>query len=108
MCLRSNSQSYVTLDEPYLITADHGDAYPRGILLSKHTKAGEKNTYFTSQKSAQTITALQLGGAPPSNITDASVGGLEALDTSYLVFGNSVDQTTQPYDRCYCGHRRLQ
>lgn len=89
---------YVTLDEPYLITADHGDAYPRGILLAKHVKAGEKNTYFTSQKSAQTITALQLGGAPPSNITGASVGGLEASDTSYLVVGNSVDQTTQPYN----------
>lgn len=85
----------ITMDEPYLITADHGDAYPRGILLARHVKDGDKNTYFTSQKSAQTITALKVGGAPnsTSNVTGASVTGLQASDTSYLVVGRSVDPT---------------
>lgn len=86
---------FITMDEPYLITADHGDAYPRGILLARHVKGGDKNTYFTSQKSAQTITALKVGGAEgsTSNVTGASVTGLEASDTSYLVVGRSVDPT---------------
>lgn len=89
---------YITLDEPYLITADHGDAYPRGVLLAVHFKAGEKNTYFTSKNAAKTITALEMGGEIGSNITGVSVGGLEATSTSYLVVGNSVDQTPEKYN----------
>lgn len=86
---------FITMDEPYLITADHGDAYPRGILLARHVKAGDKNTYFTSKNAAYTITALKVGGAEgsTSNVTGASVTGLEASDTSYLVVGRSVDPT---------------
>jgi len=86
---------FITMDEPYLITADHGDAYPRGILLARHVKAGDKNTYFTSKNAAYTITALKVGGAADStsNVTGASVTGLEASDTSYLVVGRSVDPT---------------
>lgn len=91
---------YITLDDPYLVTADHGDAYPRGVLLAIHFKDGEKNTYFTSQKSAKTITALKIGIRDDINVnhTGVSVGGLEATDTSYLVAGNSVDQTPETYD----------
>ncbi len=92
---------YITLSDPYLITADHGDAYPRCVLLSRHSKAGNRNTYFTSAQSSQSVTALRLEGATGGNNpwTGASVGGLEATTTHYLVAGNSIDQDAKPWNR---------
>lgn len=84
----------MVLDDPYMVLVDHGDAYPRGIILSRNKKA-DNGVYLQSR--AESITALQIGGEVAQIVTGASVSGLEASDTSYLVVGRSGSQPPNDY-----------
>ena len=70
---------FILLDEDSEVTVDHGDAYPRAIVLSS---SGGISSHI-----------LNLAGNTGDNFTFASVGGLEASDSTYLVTGAARDQT---------------
>ena len=72
-----------------VIVADHGDAYPRSILLTRFKDCADK----FSSASAEEVTLMAFSGETGDNYTGASMGGLEASSTRYLVAGNSIDQS---------------
>lgn len=84
----SFNQRIIT-DGEDLVAADHGDAYPRSVVLVKYAgKAGKEE--FTGY--CDSVDVLPIQGQIGANNTGVSLGGLEASDTAYLVAGNSVAQ----------------
>ncbi len=76
------------LDGNYFIGADHGDAYPRSIMVSRYNNAVSSgslsgvNVYFP----------YSFSGEIGANYTGASIGGLGVSSSSYLVSANSIQQ----------------
>lgn len=75
--------TYVRFDGERIVYADHGDAYPRSIVLQ-----AEDNGKIT-----QTIELLKFPGEIGDNYTGAHLGGLEVSDKNYLLTGSSVSLT---------------
>ena len=75
---------FVKYDGSNLVTLDHGDAYPRSMLL----RSGATN-----------VDILTFKGQVGENRTGAAAGGLELSDSSYLVAGHSVVQDTENLTR---------
>lgn len=75
---------FVKSDGDNFVMVDHGDAYPRSILLTE---------YSTVTNSNNKITLFEIPGEIGANCTGVTVGGLEISDTSYLVPINSVDHS---------------
>ena len=73
-----------------LVTVDHGDGYPRAFVLHKFRRDVANGSY--GRKPNATI-LFELYGKFGENNTNASVGGFEISDSSYLVVGNSTYQT---------------
>lgn len=82
---------FIVTDGSYLYRLDHGDAYPRAVVITKCptssiTSCSGNNEYI-----------LFIGGNIGANDTGASIGGF-ALANGYLVaVGNSVDQNAEPW-----------
>lgn len=76
-----------------IIAVDHGDAYPRSIVLLKYntdfTTGIFVPDYFTP---CTTVNMMVFSGTGGQNYTGASIGGFEISDSSYIVAGSSVDQ----------------
>ncbi len=86
----SFKQLFIT-DGSDLIAVDHGDAYPRAVVMGKYDgKAGSET--FIQDGYCDSIDVLPIQGKVGANDTGVSIGGLEASDTAYLVAGNSVAQ----------------
>lgn len=81
---------FIKADNNHIAAVDHGDAYPRSIVLIKYGKEISSGTFTSSNNKA--IDVLTFPGAIGNNMTGASVGGFEISDTSYLIAGNSVVQ----------------
>ncbi|MDE7476581.1 MAG: hypothetical protein K2M91_01290, partial [Lachnospiraceae bacterium] len=80
---------FIAIDDSYMLTVDHGDAYPRCVSLGRYVKnAGQDDFHKGSFSSIKALPIL--GGVNP--YTGVSVGGLEVSETAYLVAGNSVQQ----------------
>lgn len=84
---------FIGLENNHIIAADHGDAYPRALLLleypTDYTTGSFKPGYFDE---CRRIDMLTIPGRVGENNTGASLGGMELSDTSYLLAGNSVVQ----------------
>ena len=72
-------------------TLDHGDAYPRGILLSKY--AGKAGTELGRPTATQTV--LTFPGSIGDNSTKAAVGGLAVTPTKCLILYNQASSGSQ-------------
>ena len=84
---------FIRVEDGHIIAVDHGDAYPRSIVLLKYktdVSAGKFVPGYNSRCSV--IDVLSFPGAVGENTTGASVGGFEISGSSYLVAGNSVVQ----------------
>lgn len=66
---------------------DHGDAYPRSIVLLHYEEDASSGRYYAVETDL-----LTFPGEIGDNYTGASVGGFEISDTSYLVAYNTVAQ----------------
>lgn len=77
---------FIRTDGEYIYRVDHGDAYPRGIYLSKVAEGD----YVTDVGYTTVFTILGTTGA---NSTGVSIGGFELSDDNCLIAGNSVDQS---------------
>ena len=73
---------FAQYDGDKLILVDHGDGYPRSVVLNKENGSG-----FTS------IDLFKIPGAIGANCTGVTVGGFEISDTNYLVAINSIDHS---------------
>jgi len=73
---------YVLFDGNRHVLLDHGDAYPRSIVLSRQ-----------SGNSYNTVSMFDIPGKIGANMTGVSVGGFEMSSTSYIVAMNTVDHS---------------
>ena len=70
-------------DEGKLVTADHGDGAPRGIVV---TADGERNVVYSFSNNYYLFDAYNY------NFTGATLDGLQTSDNKYLTCGISVNQ----------------
>ena len=73
----------IRTDGNYVYTADHGDAYPRAIVLVKRELSG------TALKNSN---ILAFKGSTGANVTKATLGDMQLSDSSVLTVGVSVRQ----------------
>lgn len=73
---------YVKFDGEDPVFVDHGDAYPRSVVLTKFQ--GE---------SASSVDLFKIPGTIGANQTGVEVGGFEVSESHYLVAMNSVDHS---------------
>ncbi|MEK5234840.1 hypothetical protein NST99_03890 [Paenibacillus sp. FSL L8-0470] len=73
---------YVLFDGSSHVLVDHGDAYPRSIVLNK----GDGKSYSE-------VDLFQIPGRTGANATGVSVGGFEMSAGNYIVAMNSIDHS---------------
>jgi len=83
---------FIHVENNKLVAVDHGDAYPRSIALLQYT-ADASGGQFSGRCNASNV--MEISGKTGDNYTGVSVGGFELSDSSYLIAGNSVDQSTE-------------
>ncbi len=84
----SFNQCIVAASNGDLMAADHGDAYPRGIIMSRFTGAAGKET-ISSNTDRIVVNCV---GAVGDNNTGTSLGGLVETSSGYLVAFNQDNQ----------------
>lgn len=75
---------FVRFDGDTHVLIDHGDAYPRSVVLNK---------YVSRSGSYETLNLLDIPGKSGDNYTGVSLGGLEVTGSSYIAAVNSVNFT---------------
>lgn len=81
---------FIQIEDDHIVAVDHGDAYPRCIVLIRYPTNVSSGKFFSWECEA---TGMQMfAGNIGENYTGASVGGFELSDSSYLVAYNSVPQ----------------
>lgn len=73
---------FVLFDGGKLVLVDHGDAYPRSVVLNRSNGSSFSETDL-----------LKIPGAVGANCTGVTVGGFEASGSNYLVAVNSIDHS---------------
>lgn len=73
---------YVLFDGAAHVLVDHGDAYPRSIVLNK----GDGASY-------NEVDLFNIPGKIGANATGVSIGGFELSSANYIVAMNSVDHS---------------
>ncbi|MCR4895380.1 MAG: DUF4214 domain-containing protein [Lachnospiraceae bacterium] len=94
----------LALDGDRVLTADLGDAYPRGYVFGYYgTNANSGSIHSGSSVSFAGITFMTFHGEKGENYTGAMLGGLESASSGYLVTGSLISQNdamqrTDPYN----------
>lgn len=84
---------FLKIEGNRMITLDHGDAYPRSLVLLKYPTDVTTGTFRASWANpCAAINILEFPGAVGQNTTGAAVGGFELSASSYLTAGHSVVQ----------------
>ena len=73
----------IRTDGQYVYTADHGDAYPRSIVLIKRNTSGSALTNNN---------ILSIQGETGANVTKATLGDMQLSDNNVVTVGASVKQ----------------
>lgn len=73
---------YVLFDNNDHVLLDHGDAYPRSIVLSKESGGDYKE-----------VDLFNIPGAIGANCTGVSIGGFEASSSHYIALMNTIDHS---------------
>ena len=87
---------FIGIDGNTLFAADHGDAYPRSLVLfiyEDDCSDGIPGTNGYWGSPTVPVNMLKIPGNIGDNTTKASLGGLECSSTDYIIAGNSVDMT---------------
>lgn len=85
---------FVDVDGNNMVTVDHGDAYPRSVILCKYNHDFTDGKFITDVAENPAVTSvnmLSIPGETGNNHTGVSVGGFEQSTDRYLVAGASVD-----------------
>lgn len=85
---------FITTDGSTLLAADHGDCFPRSVVLIKYKKEAGNDTFTNNYNYdfCDYVDVFPIQGSAGANETGVSVGSLVVSDSSYLVAGNSVPQ----------------
>lgn len=78
---------YALFDDDLHVLLDHGDAYPRSIVLSKEDNDSYNETTYI------TVDMFDIPGEIGANVTGVSIGGFEMSDSSYIVAMNTIDHS---------------
>ena len=82
---------FVLVDGSTLLAVDHGDYYPRSVVLFKYPTPAGQETFYSR---VSYVNALPIvNSSYHYNDTGVSVGGFEASSDHYLIAGCSADQT---------------
>ena len=82
---------FVLVDGNTLLAVDHGDYYPRSVVLFKYRNPAGQETFYSR---VSYVNALNIvNSSYHYNDTGVSVGGFEASSDHYLIAGCSADQT---------------
>ncbi|SEF48674.1 hypothetical protein SAMN04487934_101313 [Eubacterium ruminantium] len=77
---------FVKIDNENIIAVDHGDAYPRQVVIGKYS-----NTVTSPSLGRYSNTSLcDISGSVGANYTGVSVGGFEISESGYLTALSSV------------------
>lgn len=78
---------FVLIDQDQnLVTLDHGDAYPRSIVLMRYNDAKAGGERFSGSVSSSAL--VDLPGASGDNYTGASIGGFAETASGYVTAFN--------------------
>ncbi len=78
---------FIETDGRYIYRVDHGDAYPRSVVITKCAVGGDiTDVSYTN--------ALPISGAIGDNFTGVSVGGVELTANNVIIAGNTADQSS--------------
>jgi hypothetical protein len=77
----------VQYDDGVQVLVDHGDAYPRSIVLNKRNESGDRWDKYDE------LELFTIPGAIGANCTGVTLGGFEVSDNNYLVAINSIDHS---------------
>ena len=77
---------FIAADEDALLAVDHGNSYPRAIVLSRYGMEMEKAAFANNCVAVEVLPIL---GEIEDDTTGTSVGGFEVSASSYLIAGNS-------------------
>ena len=80
---------FIAADEDAILSVNHGNAYPRAVVLSRYALKTEESIFANNCVSVET---LPIAGESGDYNTGTSVGGFEVSATSYLIAGNSADR----------------
>ncbi len=78
---------FIGVDGTSLVAVDHGDAYPRSIVLVKYSKSITSGAF---QSSCKNVTLMSIPGKTGDNTTGTSIGGFEISSGRYIVVGASM------------------
>ena len=84
---------FIKIDSDKIVALDHGDAYPRSIVLLRYETNVSSGSFVPPYNKPCTATDMFLiEGATGDNYTGCSVGGFEVSSTGYLTCFNSIKQ----------------
>ena len=99
---------FIKTDGNHIVAVDHGDAYPRSLALIKYktdftsgqfcSNIGywwDSNKHAVVNNSCDVTDLLTISGQIGNNTTNATIGGFEISNTSYIVAASSIDQEKQ-------------
>ena len=99
---------FIKTDGNHIVAVDHGDAYPRSLALIKYktdftsgqfcSNIGywwDSNKHAVVNNSCDVTDLLTISGQIGDNTTNATIGGFEISDTSYIVAASSINQEKQ-------------
>jgi len=91
---------FVKIEDDKIVAVDHGDAFPRSVVLVKYKNELSSNYGITSMyNGCEAIDVLDIYGNIGENYTGVCVGGFEVSPSSYLIAGTSVIQDENYYYR---------
>ena len=102
---------FIKTEGNHLVAVDHGDAYPRSIVLTEYQTDFTNGQFISNMnywKNPCKLTDLfEFTGEIGDNATGASVGGFEVTDSAYLVAANSINQEDTSDDRSRHDYRNV-
>jgi len=86
---------FIKVENNSIVAVDHGDAHPRSVAVLKYSTDCSGGKFTKSSSFCTVIDAVPMSGSTGENDTGVAVGGFEISDSSYLIAGNIVADSTQ-------------
>ncbi len=102
---------FIKTEGNHLVAVDHGDAYPRSIVLTEYQTDFTNGQFISNmnywKNPCKSTDLFEFTGEIGDNATGASVGGFEVTDSAYLVAANSINQEDTSDDRSMHDYRNV-
>lgn len=85
---------FIKVEDNRIVAVDHGDAYPRSVILMKYNNDVTDGTFYGKTSNYEMVSIY---GNTGNNYTGCTVGGFEISDSAYIVVGTSVIQNEEHF-----------